>query len=65
MPTVTDYTPEQIKTLRERYRISQAVLASMLNAQHQPVYGPKMGDRREAPWRPVPEVAEYSGSQRP
>jgi putative transcriptional regulator len=25
------YTPEQIRTLRDRYRISQAVLASILN----------------------------------
>jgi putative transcriptional regulator len=30
-PPVPDYSPDQIKSLRERYRISQAVLASILN----------------------------------
>ena len=28
---VPDYTPEQIRTIRRRYQISQAVLASIIN----------------------------------
>lgn len=31
VPLVPDYPPDQIKSLRERYRMSQAVMASMLN----------------------------------
>lgn len=31
VPPVPEYPPEQIKSLRERYRISQAVFASILN----------------------------------
>lgn len=45
MPTVTDYTPEQIKTLRERYRISQAVLASMLNTSLSTVQKWEIGEK--------------------
>ena len=45
VPTVTDYTPEQIKTLRERYRISQAVLASMLNTSLSTVQKWEIGEK--------------------
>lgn len=45
IPTVTDYTPEQIKTLRERYRISQAVLASMLNTSQSTVQKWEIGEK--------------------
>jgi len=31
IPPVPDYSPDQIKSLRERCRISQAVMASVLN----------------------------------
>jgi putative transcriptional regulator len=31
IPPVPDYTPEQIKSLRDRYNLSQSVLAAILN----------------------------------
>jgi putative transcriptional regulator len=31
IPPVPEYTPEQIRSLRDRYHISQAVLATVLN----------------------------------
>ncbi|MGE0157136.1 MAG: helix-turn-helix domain-containing protein [Geobacter sp.] len=45
IPAVTDYTPDQIKTLRERYRISQAVLASMLNTSLSTVQKWEIGEK--------------------
>jgi putative transcriptional regulator len=45
IPTVPDYSPEQIKSLRERYRISQAVLASLLNTSLSTIQKWEIGEK--------------------
>ena len=45
IPAVTDYSPDQIKTMRERYRISQAVLASLLNTSLSAVQKWEIGEK--------------------
>ena len=40
----TTYSPEQIRTLRDRYRISQAVLASILNISHSTIQKWEIGE---------------------
>ena len=42
---VPPYSPEQIRTLRDRYRISQAVLASVLNTSLSTVQKWEIGDK--------------------
>jgi len=42
---VPDYTPEQIRTLRDRYRISQAALASILNTSLSTVQKWEIGEK--------------------
>jgi putative transcriptional regulator len=45
IPAVPDYSPEQIKSLRERYRISQAVLASLLNTSLSTIQKWEIGEK--------------------
>ena len=40
-----DYTPDQIKTIRRRYQISQAVLASIINTSISTVQKWEIGDK--------------------
>lgn len=42
---VPAYSPEQIRTLRDRYRISQAVLASILNTSLSTIQKWEIGDK--------------------
>jgi putative transcriptional regulator len=42
---VPAYTPEQIRTLRDRYRISQAVLASILNTSLSTIQKWEIGEK--------------------
>jgi putative transcriptional regulator len=60
---IPEYDSETIRSLRDRYQISQAVLASLLNtstsaARQWETY------RQQATERSFPETAVYSGSQR-
>jgi putative transcriptional regulator len=50
IPPVPDYSPEQIKSLRERYRISQAVMASVLNTSLSTIQKWEVGEKH--PGRP-------------
>ncbi|MFZ3209294.1 MAG: helix-turn-helix domain-containing protein [Geobacteraceae bacterium] len=45
VPPVPDYSPDQIKLLRERYRISQAVLASILNTSLSTIQKWEIGEK--------------------
>jgi len=45
IPPVPDYTSEQIKSLRERYHISQAVLATVLNTSLSTVQKWEIGEK--------------------
>ena len=47
---VPDYSPEQIRKLRDRYRLSQTVLASMLNTSLSTVQKWEIGEKH--PSRP-------------
>ncbi|MBL0225469.1 MAG: DNA-binding transcriptional regulator [Geobacteraceae bacterium] len=42
---VQEYSPEQIRTLRDRYRISQAVLASVLNTSLSTIQKWEIGEK--------------------
>jgi putative transcriptional regulator len=42
---ISAYTPEEIRALRERYRISQAVLASILNTSLSTVQKWEIGEK--------------------
>lgn len=42
---VPTYTPEQIRTLRDRYRISQAVMASILNTSLSTIQKWEIGEK--------------------
>ena len=42
---VPDYTPAQIRTLRDRYHISQAVLASVLNTSLSTIQKWEIGEK--------------------
>ena len=44
VPT-SDYSPKQIRTLRNRYRLSQSVLAAMLNTSLSTVQKWEIGDK--------------------
>ena len=50
IPPVPDYSPDQIKSLRERYRISQAVMASVLNTSLSTIQKWEVGEKH--PGRP-------------
>jgi putative transcriptional regulator len=43
---VSVYSAEQIRSLRERYRLSQAVMASMLNTSLSTIQKWEIGDKR-------------------
>lgn len=45
IPPVPDYTSEQIKSLRERYHISQAVLATVLNTSLSTIQKWEIGEK--------------------
>ena len=45
IPPVPDYTPAEIKLLRERYHISQAVLAAVLNTSLSTVQKWEVGEK--------------------
>ena len=45
IPPVPEYTPDAIRSLRERYHISQAVLASVLNTSLSTVQKWEVGDK--------------------
>jgi putative transcriptional regulator len=45
VPPVPDYSPDQIKSLRERYRISQAVLATILNTSLSTIQKWEVGEK--------------------
>jgi putative transcriptional regulator len=42
---VSAYSPEQIRSLRERYRLSQAVMASVLNTSLSTIQKWEIGDK--------------------
>ncbi len=42
---IPDYSPEQIRSLRDRYRLSQAVLAAILNTSTSSVQKWEIGDK--------------------
>ncbi len=42
---VPEYSPEQIRTLRDRYRISQAVLAAILNTSLSTIQKWEIGEK--------------------
>ena len=50
IPPVPDYSPDQIKSLRERYRVSQAVMASVLNTSLSTIQKWEVGEKH--PGRP-------------
>jgi putative transcriptional regulator len=50
IPPVPDYSPDQIKSLRERYRISQAVMAAVLNTSLSTIQKWEVGEKH--PGRP-------------
>ena len=45
IPPVPDYSPDQIKLLRERYRISQSVMASILNTSLSTIQKWEIGEK--------------------
>ena len=45
IPPVPEYTPEQIKTLRDRYQLSQSVLAAVLNTSLSTVQKWEIGEK--------------------
>ena len=45
---VSAYSAEQIRSLRERYRLSQAVMASVLNTSLSTIQKWEIGDKRPA-----------------
>jgi putative transcriptional regulator len=45
IPPVPDYTAEQIKSLRERYQISQSVLAAVLNTSLSTIQKWEIGEK--------------------
>ena len=45
IPPVPEYTSEQIKSLRERYQISQSVLASVLNTSLSTIQKWEIGEK--------------------
>jgi putative transcriptional regulator len=45
MEPVPSYSPEQIRTLRDRYRISQAVMASILNTSLSTIQKWEIGEK--------------------
>lgn len=45
---ISTYTADQIRSLRERYRISQAVMASVLNTSLSTIQKWEIGDKRPA-----------------
>ncbi len=48
MEPVTPYTAEQIRSLRERYHLSQAVMAAVLNTSVSTIQKWEVGDKRPA-----------------
>jgi putative transcriptional regulator len=50
IPPVPEYTSEQIKSLRERYQISQSVLATVLNTSLSTIQKWEIGEKH--PGRP-------------
>ena len=57
---VSDYDSRKIRSLRDRYKISQAVLASLLKYQH--LCRTPMGDWKQAPKRSIPETSLPAGT---
>jgi len=45
IPPVPDYSPDAIKSLRERYHISQAVMASVLNTSLSTIQKWEIGEK--------------------
>lgn len=45
IPPVPEYTPEEIKLLRERYHISQSVLAAVLNTSVSTIQKWEIGEK--------------------
>ena len=45
IPPTPDYSPDQIKSLRERYRISQAALAALLNTSLSTIQKWEIGEK--------------------
>jgi putative transcriptional regulator len=45
IPSVPEYTSEQIKSLRERYQISQSVLATVLNTSLSTIQKWEIGEK--------------------
>jgi putative transcriptional regulator len=62
IPPVPDYSPEQIKSLRERYRISQAVMASILNTSLSTVQKWEIGEKHPGgPSKKLLNILERKG----
>lgn len=45
IPPVPEYTPEQIRSLRDRYHLSQSVLASVLNTSLSTIQKWEIGEK--------------------
>lgn len=56
---VPNYDPKQIRKLRERYRISQAVLAAMLNTSLSTVQKWEIGDKHPGVRIPVQVIHPF------
>jgi len=62
VPPVPDYSPDQIKSLRERYRISQAVMASILNTSLSTVQKWEIGEKHPGgPSKKLLNILERKG----
>ena len=60
LPPVPEYSGANIRALRSRYKLSQAVLASVLNTSLSTVRQWEIGDKH--PERPLAQAAQPSGS---
>jgi putative transcriptional regulator len=63
LPPVAPLAPEQIKQIREASRVSQAVFAA--SAEHQPVDGAEVGNRRKAAHGHSPQALAPGAGSRP
>jgi len=64
VPPVPDYSSEQIKSLRERYRISQAVMASILNTSLSTIQKWEIGEKHPGgPSKKLLNILDRKGIQ--
>lgn len=62
IPKVPDYTPVEIKSIREKYKISQAVLAAMLNTSLSTVQKWEIGEKHPGgPSKKLLSILDHKG----